>query len=61
MAKVIVEVSGGNVQAVYTDDLTNTEVMLIDRDNIEAGDEAPTSYDYPVEELTPDVKQELGI
>ena len=39
--KIYIEVSGGIVQSVYTDIDARAEVVLVDYDNIEAGDTAP--------------------
>lgn len=39
--KVYVEVKDGVVQTVYTDAPVDAEVVLVDWDNIEAGDAAP--------------------
>jgi len=39
--KIYVEVRGGVVDAVYTDIDARAEVVLVDYDNIEAGDAEP--------------------
>ena len=39
--KIFIEVRGGLVSAVYTDINSQAEVVLVDYDNIEAGDEEP--------------------
>jgi hypothetical protein len=42
--KVLIEVSGGVVQAVAA--TPGVDVMLVDWDNIEAGDPFPEGFDY---------------
>ena len=49
--KVVIEVEGGLVQNVFTD-MPMMDVMVYDRDNINAGDDPPTEYDYPTHPLT---------
>lgn len=39
--KIYVEVRGGVVDAVYTDINAQAEVVMVDYDNIEAGDTEP--------------------
>lgn len=53
--RVIIEVSGGNVQNVYADD-EHVEFMLVDWDNIEAGDEPDETPTY----RSPDASVEAG-
>lgn len=44
MAKIIVEILGGVLQNV-TSDTSGQEVMVIDYDNIKAGDAWPATFD----------------
>lgn len=39
--KIFIEVRGGIVQNVYTDIDSQAEVVMVDYDNIEAGDDEP--------------------
>jgi hypothetical protein len=43
--RILIEVLGGTVQAVYADN-TDIQVIVYDHDNIDAGDPPPTWDDY---------------
>jgi len=49
--KIIVEVRGGTVQAVYSDDPYNTCVQVYDHDDILAGEHPPVDYMFPVDHV----------
>jgi hypothetical protein len=49
--KIIVEVRGGIVQAVYSDDPRETGVQVYDHDNILAGEHPPVDYMFPVDHV----------
>jgi len=52
----VIVVSGGVVQRVHADDV---DVILVDFDNIEAGDNAGRFITHPVSELDESVRAEL--
>ena len=45
--KILVVVEGGLVQAICANE--EVDVMLVDWDNINSGDDFPDDFDYPVE------------
>ena len=52
----VIVVSGGVVQGVHADDV---DVILVDVDNIEAGDNAGRFVTHPLSELDESVRAEL--
>lgn len=52
--RIVIDVQGGVVNSVHADFPVGVEVMVIDRDNIEAGDPFPDAFDFTVERLEPD-------
>lgn len=48
--KIIIEIKGGNVQSVYSS--REIEYLIVDFDNIEAGDSIPGMNDFiPIDDL----------
>ena len=57
MIKIILEVNGGIVTNVIADG--PVEYVLVDWDNLEAGDEFPTEQDYRSAVITDDLEKSL--
>lgn len=46
-SKILIWVDGGNIQSIQS--TQDVDVMVVDWDNIDAGDDIPEDFDYPVE------------
>jgi hypothetical protein len=49
--RIMIEVNGGNVVAVFCDEPSGVEVVMRDFDNIQAGDPDPVDGDSSLSEL----------
>jgi hypothetical protein len=58
---VVIEISGGNLDGVYSD-LENVRFIVVDWDNIREGDEVETDYiESSLDEMSDETKAEIAL